>query len=284
MRTSMAAVCLLAPACCLRLLAADAFSRLDEMWDNSAPVGERAAPSPGSGSHFDFVPPEPDTRDPLLTQKGTTVSVEELKHPLSGKSRTMIDEAQRYSRSGDYSEAIHELNRALKDPSAAPYAHAILGSVYLKIRRMPEALRELEHATALLPRFAAVHSNFAYALCATGQIERGLQEVEAALALDPSLTRPHFLKGVILLDRTSSDHDGWVNLQFAQREIPSAHLALALYYVRHGQDPAAQQQLQDFARLPVNMTLVQAQRWLTSVTVARVSAAEGLGLWRDSPR
>lgn len=269
-------VCLF--ACCLRLFGEDALSRVpttDEMWANSL--------RPMAASQ-EFLPPEPDAPDPVLTRTGPTVSVEELKHPLSGKGRAMINKAQKYTRSGDYPEAIQELNRALKDPSAAPYAHMILGSVYIKTGRASEAVQELEQATALLPRLPAGHSNLAYALCATGQIERGLREIETALALDPSLTKPHFLKGVILLDRTSSDHEGWENLQFAQKEIPSAHLALALYYVRHGQNFAAQQQLQDFASLNMNITLVQAQEWLTSTALAGVSAAEGLGLWRDSAR
>jgi tetratricopeptide (TPR) repeat protein len=288
LQAAMAALVLFATACCLRLSAEDTSTRIptmDEMWANSQQmISERGWPGSDGTQYQAFPFSESYARDPELTQTGSTVSVEELRHPLSGKGRTMIEKAQRYSRSGDYSKAIQELNQALKEPSAEPYAHMILGYVYLKLRRTPEAVQELGQATSLLPRFPAGHSNFGYALCVSGKIERGLEEVDTALVLDPNLLKARFLKGVILLDRDSREHDGWENLQLAQREIPGAHLALALYYARHGQDVVAQQQLQDFARKDLNVTLAQAQEWLTLFMPAGVSAGEALGLWVDSGR
>ncbi len=288
LQAAMATLFLFSPACCLRLFAQDASSRIptiDEILASSQKmITERGLAGLDIGSRQATLPSESYTRDPAPTQIGPTVSVEELRHPLSGKGRRMIDRAQRYSRSGDYSKAIEELNQALKEPSAVPYARMILGYVYLKLRRVPEAVQELEEVTVLLPRLPAGHSNLGYALCATGKPERGLQEVETALALDSRLLKARFLKGVILLDRESREHDGWENLQLAQREVPGAHLALALYYARHGQNEAAQQQLQDFARKDVNVTLAQAQEWLTSEAPARVSAGQALGLWRDFTR
>jgi tetratricopeptide (TPR) repeat protein len=258
------------------------FRETAELWANTTlAMGER----PINGSDFapdlSRVHSEP-AAEPEVTRGPLTVSAEELRHPVSRKGRKLLEKAQTLARAGDHSKAIEELNAALKEPSAAPLAHGALGVEYLKLHQTTAAIGEFEQAIALSPRSAADHSNFGFALCVTGQIERGLREIETALALDPSLLRPRFLKGVILLDRDSRDHEAWVNLQAAQREVPSAHLALAVFYSRNGQNSAAQQQLREYAELGLGVTLSQAQRWFAGS--GAVPAAEALGLWRPALR
>jgi Tfp pilus assembly protein PilF len=125
--------------------------------------------------------------EPQVTRGRLTISVEDLRHPVSKKGRKLLEKAQALSRAGNHSKAIEELNAALKEPSAAPYAHGALGLEYVKLHRIAEAIGEYEEAIALRPRSATDHSNFGYALCVAGQIERGLQEAETALALDQRL-------------------------------------------------------------------------------------------------
>src|SRR5579872_1650371 len=53
-----------------------------------------------------------------------TVSAEELRHPVSRKGVKLIKQALAYSRVGDHPKAIQELQLALREPSAVPYAHS----------------------------------------------------------------------------------------------------------------------------------------------------------------
>jgi hypothetical protein len=66
-----------------------------------------------------------------------------------------------------------------------------------------------------------------------------------------------------------------------RRKDPSAHLALALYYARHGQGSAADQQLRDFVEPDMGVNLTQARNWLNLVA-EKVSAGQALGLWSPS--
>jgi Flp pilus assembly protein TadD len=114
----------------------------------------------------------------------TTVSVEQLQHPLSRKAAKLIRQAQNFIAMGDHDKAIAELQMALKERSAVPYAHSLLGSEYLRINQIPSAIEALEQAVKLLPRSAINHSNLGYALFLFGQAERAEQEVRRALDLD----------------------------------------------------------------------------------------------------
>ncbi len=236
-------------------------------------------------SETELIPLEsaPETpAEPVSTSGDRTVSVDELRHPLSRKGQKLIDRVEKELRAGDLSAAMEELTLALKEPSAAPYAHNIRGVEYLKVHKVPEAVTEFEEATARLPGFAAGHSNLGYALYVNGQTERGFQEIETALNLDQSFLRAHLLKGVILMDQGAGDHEAWRHLEEAVREIPTAHLALALFYARHGQGGVAQRELQDYANLNLGVTLTQAQGWLSTVAPTQVPAGVALGLWRVS--
>jgi tetratricopeptide (TPR) repeat protein len=113
-----------------------------------------------------------------------TVSADQLRRPLSTKAAKTLRQAQSFVSGGDHRRAIEELNRALKEPSAIPYAHAMLGVEYLKTAQAALAIEQLEPASQMLPHDASIHSNFAYALFLTGDLDRAEREVRRALELD----------------------------------------------------------------------------------------------------
>ena len=129
------------------------------------------------------------------------ISAERLQHPLSSKGAKLIGRAQEYAHAGEHLKAIEELHRALKDRSAIPYAHSILGVEYLKTGQLDEAIGELEQAVQLLPRDAANHSNLAYALLLGQDYDRAEREVRRALELDRSNAPAQRLLGYILKAR-----------------------------------------------------------------------------------
>src|SRR5258708_3154410 len=132
---------------------------------------------------------------------GGPVSADELRHPLSPKAQKMLEKAQRDSHAGRHALAIEELQRALAEPSASPYAHSFLGTEYLRTGRLRQGIEELEQAVLLLPHSAENHSNLGYALCLAGQNARPELEARRALALNPTAPERRFVLGAVLLRR-----------------------------------------------------------------------------------
>jgi tetratricopeptide (TPR) repeat protein len=137
----------------------------------------------------------PERKDPPPAQ---TVSVDQLRNPLTRKAAAMLRKAQDLSHEGDHEKALAQLRIALREPSAIPYARSIMGVEYLRLRNPAAALSELEEAVRLLPHDAVDHANLAYTLFLLGQKERAQQEVDRALELDPQNSHAQYLKGVML--------------------------------------------------------------------------------------
>jgi Flp pilus assembly protein TadD len=113
-----------------------------------------------------------------------TVSIEQLQHPVSSKGAKLLGKARNFSAMGQHDKAIAQLQIALKERSAAPYAHSMLGAEYLKMNRVPEAISELEQALTMLPRNVPDRSNLGYALFLSGDLNRAETEARRALELD----------------------------------------------------------------------------------------------------
>ena len=189
-----------------------------------------------------------------------TVSVEELRHPLSRRAERQLDQVQRDIRKGDHSAAIRKLTDLEDDSSAKLVVAGMLGTEYLRLGRFGEAIPYLEYAARLQPSSPGNPSNLGYGLCAAGQAERCEEEVRAALSLDRDFPPARYLMGVILVGR--GDPRALAHLRFAEKDVPAAHMVQALYYAEHDEMDLANQQMlaylgpQDEARLP------EAQNWL----------------------
>ncbi len=165
---------------------------------------------------------------------------------------------------------------ALQERSAVPYAHSVLGAMYLRQGRIPEAIAELEQAVQLLP-IAVNYSKLGYAHSVDGDTVQGEQELQHALQLDHSSPQTHYLLGLLLLDRRSRNHEAYEQLQWALRTVPSAQMALAVCYVRGGQDDAADRQVKKFIGSGDDARFAFWKRWVSSVAEqARPSLAFGL--------
>jgi len=128
--------------------------------------------------------PEPRVSEPAGTVSAATISVDQLQHPLSRKGAGLLRQAQNFSAMGDHARAIEELQLALKERSAIPYAHSLLGTEYLRTNQVPAAIEALEQAVKMLPRTAVNYANLGYALFLMGSVERAEVELRRALDLD----------------------------------------------------------------------------------------------------
>jgi Tfp pilus assembly protein PilF len=193
------------------------------------------------------------------------VSVDQLRQPLSPKAFRMLETAQADARLGDHLKAVEELRLAVNERSAAPYAHAILGTEYIRLGQVNNAVAELEQAVRLLPHDQGVQSNLGYALCLSGEKDRAELEVRRALELDGKSPQARFLMGAILLSRGAGDQPAIEHLEFARRDVPSARLVLATTYARQGQMDAARQAMAEYLGNTRSAELPRALVWLESV-------------------
>lgn len=115
-----------------------------------------------------------------------TISADLLRHPISYRTRGMLQRAVDWMRSGKHEEAIHQLEKTLaKDPSSAAYVHSLLGFEYMQTDQFAAAVNSFEQAVALLPHDATNYTNLGVSLAAIGDYERAKEQARRAHELDP---------------------------------------------------------------------------------------------------
>lgn len=212
---------------------------------------------------------------PAAAPSSGTVSVDQLRHPLSAKGERLIEKSERYAQAGDHAKAIVELRQALDEPSSVPYAHSLLGIEYLQTGDPTAAISELVEAIRLMPGIASNHSNLGYAFCLTGKRDAAEHELGEAIKLDRIAPQPRYLMGLLLLDRGSWQAGEY--LRFAQRLVRRASLALAIFHTRHGQSDAARQDLRAYLGSEWAAKADLAEKWITQAArMARPSILFGL--------
>ncbi len=75
-------------------------------------------------------------RGPDRGRQASVVSIDLLRHPISGKARKMLQMALRDARSGDHESSITQLKETLaRFPDSAAYVHSLLGVEYVRTGR-----------------------------------------------------------------------------------------------------------------------------------------------------
>lgn len=114
-----------------------------------------------------------------------TVSIDLLRHPLSGRALRLLRKAKHIAELGDHAAAIAALRDALvKQPAAAPYIQSQLGEEYIETHQYAAAVASFREAARILPHETATHSNYGLSLAVSGQLDSAEKELRQALALD----------------------------------------------------------------------------------------------------
>jgi hypothetical protein len=191
-----------------------------------------------------------------------TVSVRDLQHPMSSKSKRLFVDAQKASEKGEFEKEIGILRSALNDAGAVPYVRMNVGVAYLRAGQAANAIPELQEAVRLIPDSAVARTNFAYALLMTKNIDAAEVEGRRALQLDKNNAKARWVMGSILIVKGSHLDEAVEDLQLASREIPKARMILAQYYERSGQKDAAARELREFLPQASNEDRVKVEQWL----------------------
>jgi len=200
-----------------------------------------------------------------------TVSVHELQHPFSAKSKKLFEAAQKASAAGDYLKAAGILRGALNDPSALPYARMNIGVEYMKAGQPASAVPELQEAVRLMPDDVAARTNLAFSLLAAKRPDAAEVECRRALQLDRNNAKARWVMAAILLDKGSRDEEVVEDLRVASREFPKAKVILAQFYERNGQSDAAVRELREFLPQASAEDRVKVERWLSKLSLNQLS-------------
>jgi len=195
-----------------------------------------------------------------------TVSVRELQHPMSAKSKRMFAAAQKASEKGEYLKAVDILRGALTDPAAEGYARMNIGVAYVRAGEAATAVPELKEAARLMPGDAVARTNFAYALLLARRVDEAEVEARGALRLDKNNSKARWVLGSILLAKGSRVEEGVEDLRFASREIPKARVLLAQFYERTGQKAEAVRELREFLPQASDQERKTVEQWLSKLT------------------
>jgi Flp pilus assembly protein TadD len=150
-----------------------------------------------------------------------------VKHyPDNAVHRTSLGSS--YLEVGRLAEAIAQLEVAVRlDPGAAQ-ARNFLGGALLAAGRHREALTHLRQASALAPKDAYLHFNVGKALKEANQPSDAIRELDRALALNADFAEAHNELGVILFERGRLA-DALVHLGRAVELAPTSAIAHSDY-------------------------------------------------------
>lgn len=227
------------------------------------PIGSETVNLNSSGDRIEL-------RLPVAADKGAvgpggTVSVRELLHPLTAKSKRLFAAAQQAVAKGEYLKAVDILRGALSDAAAEPYARTNIGAAYIRAGQPAAAVPELQEAVRLMPDDAVARTNFAYALMLTKRIDEAQEQAQQALRLDKNNAKARWVLGSILLARGSRVEEGVEDLRFASREIPKARVMLAQFYERTGRKDDAVRELRAFLLQASDQDRATVERWLSKL-------------------
>ena len=100
---------------------------------------------------------------------------------------------------GDYPEARHHLEEAIRIHPGSAEAHGALAEVLARQGQREEALARFRTALRLDPGLSRVHNGFGRALLEGGDVEEAALHLREAVRLDPAYAEAHSNLGVALL-------------------------------------------------------------------------------------
>ena len=156
-----------------------------------------------------------------------------------------------YAQQRDYSNAIRELNDALRLDSRLPEAHYYAGLVYLHQGNFESAAREFRSELELRPGDPHAMYHLGYALLAQGQLPEAVALLQQVVKTTPDYELAYFELGRALLQQ--EDTTGAIeNLEVAEKLAPehdAVYFQLSQAYRRAGRTQDATKALASYQKL-----------------------------------
>jgi tetratricopeptide (TPR) repeat protein len=175
-----------------------------------------------------FPIPEPPKHDAQVVPAGT-ISVHAMQHPLSSKSRKILEKAENQIRNHDNDAAAATLESALKLEDARPRALAMSGAMQLtayirtnNAKILSGSLAALMEASQTLSEEPSLLSNLGMAFYFAGDADRALATASKSLQYDPSRAKTRYVLGLVLAWQHKYS-EATYHLKLAAGEMPAAN-------------------------------------------------------------
>ena len=184
-------------------------------------------------------------------------------------------------RTASFTQAISELDKALRLNPQYNIVHVNLAHAFLGAGQADEAVAEYEKAVQIYPDSADLHNSYGNALRTQGNLEGAIQQYSIAIGIDPKLADAHNNLGLALLqkqDRGSEAEQEFRTAISLNPNFADAENNLGTLVGRQGKDTEAEQLFREairdnsaFARAMVNLaaTLASEGRFSEAETVVQ---------------
>jgi cytochrome c-type biogenesis protein CcmH/NrfG len=173
--------------------------------------------------------PIPEAPKPDQVLPTGTISVHEMQHPVSSKSRKILEKAEGQIRNHDDDAAAATLESALKLEDARPQALAMSGAMQLTAyirtnnpKILSGSLAALMEASQTLSEDPSVLSNLGMAFYFAGEPERAFAAASKSLQYDPSRAKTRYVLGLVLAWQQKYS-EATYHLKLAAGEMPAAN-------------------------------------------------------------
>ena len=155
-----------------------------------------------------------------------TVSFRQLRHPPSRKAVQAFSTASQLASSGQYVEAVTELEKAIRISPEFAAAYANLAVQQMRLRRYEEGAASAERAIEIAGPDPLNLCNLAYAQLQLHRVDAAAANARAALRLDSGYLPGHLILGSALAFDPAARAEAIRHLELAAGEFPSARATL----------------------------------------------------------
>ena len=144
-------------------------------------------------------------------------------------------------------QALSQFQKALDLQPNFERARILVAMTLLKQKRIPDAIQAVEQVLKTNKNNAYAYNILGSALIATGEYDRGMEALQTATELDPSLADAFLKRGVFHLAKgdKGQGEDDLLKAIAAAPEVMSSRLMLVTYYLKQKNYPAAIKTLQE---------------------------------------
>jgi Flp pilus assembly protein TadD len=196
-----------------------------------------------------------------------TVPAEQLLHRIPRSAAREYRASTSALGKGDLTQAIAHCRKALELDPANASAHDDLGILYMWGEETEKAREQFAQAIALEPRLVTSHINESLALLTLGRPGEAEASAREALRIAPAEAFAHLLLGWSLAAQNRYTDDSLLDLRFAARQYPEAHLAMADVLIHRGLLAEAKREVEAYLASDAIERRPMAEAWLKFLTI-----------------
>jgi len=194
-----------------------------------------------------------------------SVSIKSLLNPVPTSARKEFVRAEQALSKGRIDESIRRLEKAIQIHPGYMEAHNNLGVRYMRSGDFTRAAAEFQRAVEIDPASTLSLANLAFALVALNQHRDAEMAARRALVLDRASMQASYALGVSLAGQDNCPLEAVEILTKAAGNYPSARLTAARLLVCRGQPLEAAEQLRAYLESPATDKRPQVEQWLASL-------------------